>query len=288
VTGGGAAVIYSASLTFNAASDTNVVFDKGATATPGTLVLADAADFTGTVTGFAFGDTIDLVGIAPANVSVSSSGGLHVEFGTGSFALIGSYDPAAFLIASDGQNGTKITWNHNGPVIDTSHLAVNFNTHTVTGIQVTDSDPNVPTAPVVTYTPGPTPFEKVALTLSDVANATQTVNFFFQNGTGTTVQGTSGNDVIFAVSGQDVLTGGGGRDQFVFAAPPAVIPVQHTITDFTAGIDKLDVRQFTSVSWASSADSPNDTLVTLDANDSILLKNIVASNLKAGDFIFHV
>ena len=291
VTGGGAAVIYSASLIFNAASDTNVVFDKG-TSTPGTLVLADAADFTGSVTGFAFGDTIDLVGIAPANVSVSSLGGLHVEFGSGSFALIGSYDPAAFLIASDGQNGTKITWNHQGPVIDTSHLAVNFNsgTYMVTGIQVTDSDPAVPTAPVVTYTPGPTPpaSEKVALTLSDIANATQTVNFFFQNGTGSTVQGTSGNDVIFAASGQDVLTGGGGRDQFVFAAPPAATPVQHTITDFTAGIDKLDVRQFTNVSWASSADSPNDTLVTLDANDSILLKNIVASNLKAADFIFHV
>ena len=169
---------------------------------------------------------------------------------------------------------------------------MNFNsgTYMVTGIQVTDSDPAVPTAPVVTYTPGPTPpaSEKVALTLSDIANATQTVNFFFQNGTGSTVQGTSGNDVIFAASGQDVLTGGGGRDQFVFAAPPAATPVQHTITDFTAGIDKLDVRQFTNVSWASSADSPNDTLVTLDANDSVLLKNIVASHLKVGDFIFHV
>ncbi|WP_145662781.1 Ig-like domain-containing protein [Bradyrhizobium stylosanthis] len=290
VTGGGTAVIYGASLAFNAASDTNVVFDKGITGTPGTLVLADAADFTGSVTGFVLGDTIDLVGIAPASVSVSGSGGLHVEFGTGSFALIGSYDPTAFLIASDGQGGTNVTWNHNGPVIDTSHLAVNFNsgTYTVTGIHVTDSDPAVPTAPVVTYTPGPTPpaSENVALSLSDIAGAAQTVNFFFQNGTGSTVQGTSGNDVIFAASGQDVLTGGGGRDQFVFAAPPASTPVQHTITDFAAGIDKLDVRQFANVSWASATDSPNDTLVTLDANDSILLKNIVASHLKAGDFIF--
>ncbi|MBB4369391.1 hypothetical protein GGD63_002179 [Bradyrhizobium sp. cir1] len=291
VTGGGAAVIYSASLVFNAASDANVTFDTG-TSTPGTLVLADAADFTGTVTGFAFGDTIDLVGIAPANVSVSGSGGLHVDFGTGSFALGGSYDPAGFLIASDGQGGTKISWNHQGPVIDTSQLAVSFNggTYTVNGIQVTDSDPGVPTAPVVTYTPGSTPpaYEKVALTMSDIAGATQSVNFIFQNGTGSTVQGTSGNDVLFAASGQDVLTGGVGRDQFVFASPPASTPVQHTITDFTVGIDRLDVRQFTNVSWASAADSPNDTLVTLDANDSILLKNIVASNLKAADFIFHV
>ncbi|UWU74072.1 Ig-like domain-containing protein [Bradyrhizobium huanghuaihaiense] len=291
VTGGGAAVIYSASLVFSAAADANVTFDTGKS-TPGTLVLADAAHFTGTVTGFAFGDAIDLVGIAPTNVSVSSSGGLHVDFGVGSFALAGSYDPTGFLIASDGQGGAKISWNHQGPVIDTSQLTVNFNsgTYTVSGIQVTDSDPSVPTAPVVTYTPGGTPpaYEKVALTLSDIAGATQVVNFIFQNGTGTTVQGTSGNDVIFAASGQDVLTGGGGRDQFVFAAPPASTPVQHTITDFTTGIDKLDVRQFTNVSWASAADSPNDTVVTLDANDSILLKNIVASNLKAGDFIFHV
>ncbi|MBR0712180.1 Ig-like domain-containing protein [Bradyrhizobium liaoningense] len=291
VTGGGAAVIYSASLVFSAASDANVAFDTG-TSTPGTLVLADAAHFTGTVTGFALGDTIDLVGIAPANVSVSSSGGLHVDFGTGSFALGGSYDPAGFLIASDGQGGAKISWNHQGPVIDTSQLTVSLNsgTYTVTGIQVTDSDPTVPTAPVVTYTPGSTPpaYEKVALTLSDIAGAAQTVNFIFQNGTGTTVQGTSGNDVIFAASGQDVLTGGGGRDQFVFASPPASTPVQHTITDFAEGIDRLDVRQFTNVSWASAADSPNDTLVTLDANDSILLKNIVASNLKPADFIFHV
>ncbi|WP_461327569.1 Ig-like domain-containing protein [Bradyrhizobium huanghuaihaiense] len=291
VTGGGAAVIYSASLVFSAAADANITFDTGKS-TPGTLVLADAAHFTGTVTGFAFGDAIDLVGIAPANVSVSSSGGLHVDFGVGSFALAGSYDPTGFLIASDGQGGAKVSWNHQGPVIDTSQLTVNFNsgTYTVSGIQVTDSDPSVPTAPVVTYTPGGTPpaYEKVALTLSDIAGATQVVNFIFQNGTGTTVQGTSGNDVIFAASGQDVLTGGGGRDQFVFAAPPASTPVQHTITDFTTGIDKLDVRQFTNVSWASAADSPNDTVVTLDANDSILLKNIVASNLKAGDFIFHV
>nr|WP_246583580.1 Ig-like domain-containing protein [Bradyrhizobium iriomotense] len=289
VTGGGAAVIYSSSLVFSAASDANVAFDTG-TSTPGTLVLADAAHFTGTVTGFALGDAIDLVGIAPANVSVSSSGGLHVDFGVGSFALTGGYDPAGFLIASDGQGGTNVSWNHQGPVIDTSQLSVNFNsgTYTVSGIQVTDSDPSVPTAPVVTYTPGATPpaYEKVALTMSDVAGATQTVNFIFQNGTGSTVQGTSGNDVIFAASGQDVLTGGGGRDQFVFASA-ASTPVQHTITDFAEGIDKLDVRQFANVTWASAADSPNDTVVTLDANDSILLKNIVASNLKATDF-FHV
>ncbi|WP_439374501.1 FecR family protein [Bradyrhizobium sp. DASA03120] len=60
------------------------------------------------------------------------------------------------------------------------------------------------------------------------------------------------------------------------------------ITDFMEGIDRLDIRQFTNVTWASAADSLNDTVVTLDANDSILLKNTVASNLKAADFTFHV
>ena len=40
----------------------------------GTLVLDDASHFTGTVTGFAAGDMINLVGIAPANVHVTNSG----------------------------------------------------------------------------------------------------------------------------------------------------------------------------------------------------------------------
>jgi len=73
-------------------------------------------------------------------------------------------------------------------------------------------------------------------------------------------------------------------------APTSASPIMHTISDFTVGIDKLDVRLFSGLS-ASSLSSEvqvgNDTLVTLDANDTILLKNVVATNLHTTDFIFH-
>jgi len=141
MTGAGTVVIYGATMEFGGASDANVQFTSNVS---GTLVLDDASHFTGTVTGFGFGDTIDLVGIAPANVSVTNSNSLHVSYGTGSFNLIGNYDPAGFSIASDGGTGANITWNHQAPVIATNNLTTVANldgTTTVLGVQVTDADP---------------------------------------------------------------------------------------------------------------------------------------------------
>jgi hypothetical protein len=63
--------------------------------------------------------------------------------------------------------------------------------------------------------------------------------------------------------------------------------VQHTITDFVVGLDKIDVRQFTSISsLPSDVQQGSDTLITLDNHDTLLLKNVVASSLHASDFIF--
>jgi Ca2+-binding RTX toxin-like protein len=86
-----------------------------------------------------------------------------------------------------------------------------------------------------------------------------------------------------------MLTGGGGQDQFVFA-PSSNPSVLHTITDFVEGIDKIDLCQFgniSSTSLPSETQVGNDTLITLDSNDTLLLKNVVASNLHAADFIVH-
>ena len=102
VTGAGTAIVYSATLEFGGASDANVQFATSTTATPGSLVLDDVTHFAGTVTGFTFGDTIDLVGIAPANVSITNAGSLLVNYGSGSFGLIGNYDPTGFSIVADG------------------------------------------------------------------------------------------------------------------------------------------------------------------------------------------
>ena len=142
-----------------------------------------------------------------------------------------------------------------------------------------------------TYHPGAVPpsTDKVTLTVTDGFGATDTVNFVFnQAGQGRIrLAGHSGKDVIFATGNQDVLTGGGGADQFVFTPTSSGPSVQHTITDFVVGLDKIDVRQFASISsLPSDVQQGSDTLITLDNHDTVLLKNVVASSLHAGDFIF--
>ncbi len=316
---------------FGAASDSHVQFSTSSSGV-GTLVLDDVAHFTGTVTGFTFGDTIDLVGIAPSSVSVSNSGSLHVDYGTGFFGLIGNYDPTGFSVVSDNNGGTDIIWNHQAPVIATNQFAGvqnNDGTTTISGLQVSDSDPaassetftvaaitegagsggsvtpstgsgsltgvNGVFSTGITYHPGTTPpsTDMVSITVADAFGATDTVHFIFNEaGTGPNInlQGTPGNDVIFATSNQDVLTGGGGKDQFVFAPTSSGPSVQHTITDFVAGLDKIDVRQFSNLSASTlptETAQGSDTLVTLDSHDTLLLKNVTAANLHVSDFILH-
>jgi hypothetical protein len=146
-----------------------------------------------------------------------------------------------------------------------------------------------------TYHPGLTPpsSDNVTLTVKDNFGATDTVTFVFaQPGSGPTItlQGTAGKDVILATNSQDVLTGGAAQDQFVFAPTSSGTSVQHTITDFTVGLDNIDVRQFSNISASAlptETQEGSDTLITLDSNDTLLLKNIAAINLHASDFIVH-
>ena len=105
-----------------------------------------------------------------------------------------------------------------------------------------------------------------------------------------TPQSTSGTNVILATNSQDVLTGTAAQDQFVFAPTPSGPSVQHTITDFEVGIDKIDVSQFSNISASAlptETQQGSDTLVTLDGHDTLLLKNVAAVNLHGSDFIVH-
>ena len=105
-----------------------------------------------------------------------------------------------------------------------------------------------------------------------------------------TPQSTSGTNVILATNSQDVLTGSAAQDQFVFAPTPSGPSVQHTITDFEVGIDKIDVSQFSNISASAlptETQQGSDTLVTLDGHDALLLKNVAAVNLHGSDFIVH-
>ena len=324
VAGGGAVTIVSGTMEFAVASDAHVQFATSLS-TSGTLLLDDPAHFTGTVTGFAPGDTIDLVGIS-SGVTVTNSGGLQVNFATGSFALTGNYTPSEFTVTSDGSGGTDVTWNHQAPFILTNNLSTTNNggTTTVSGLQIEDSDPGVTSitltvtteeaaegstispalssgslsainatlATGVTYNPGATPpsQDMVTLTATDNFGATETVNFVFNENSNLNLKGTTGNDVIFASGGSDVLTGGGGIDQFVFKPTGGPTAVQHTITDFNASLDTIDLRQFAGVSTSAPPTETqvgNDTLITIDATDSVLLKSVAAASLHASNFILH-
>jgi len=147
----------------------------------------------------------------------------------------------------------------------------------------------------LTYHPGVTApsTDMATLTVKDNFGTTDTVNFVFaQAGSGPniTLQGTPGKDVILATNSQDALTGGAAHDQFVFAPTSSGPSVQHTITDFLAGADTIDVRQFSNISASAlptETQQGSDTLITLDSHDTLLLKNVAAINLHASDFIFH-
>jgi large repetitive protein len=151
---------------------------------------------------------------------------------------------------------------------------------------------NATLATGVTYNPGATPPSQDMVTLTAVDNfgATETVNFVFNNNSNINLKGTTGNDVIFSSGSSDVLTGGGGIDQFVFKPTGGPNPAQHTITDFNASLDTVDLRQFAGVSTSAPPTETqvgNDTLVTIDATDSVLLKNVAVASLHASNFILH-
>ncbi|WP_422678700.1 VCBS domain-containing protein [Bradyrhizobium ottawaense] len=143
--------------------------------------------------------------------------------------------------------------------------------------------------------PQPPVTDRVTLTVADSAGHSDTVNFIFVAGASSQdiiLAGADGKDVIFATESNDTLIGGGAKDQFVFAPTSSQTAVQHTVNDFETGLDKIDLRQFTSItSWTQvsqhAAQQGVDTLLTLDSNDKILLKNTVVGNLHASDFIVH-
>ena len=140
-------------------------------------------------------------------------------------------------------------------------------------------------------------------------NATAAVNVDLTAGTATgdasvgtdtftgvnSVAGSNFNDTIVGSSGNEVLIGNAGADTFVFAANLG----HDTINDFVTGSDKISLTfssPFTPGSevsfqaWATSGhvvQQGADTLITFDAADTILLKNLITTALHASDFIVH-
>jgi Ca2+-binding RTX toxin-like protein len=99
-----------------------------------------------------------------------------------------------------------------------------------------------------------------------------------------TITGSAWNDTLAGGAGNDTLSGGGGDDVFVFRAGLG----QDTVTDFTAGHDVLEFRDGVFADAASAlaaaTTSGNDTIITIDATNSVLLQNVALTSLHTGDF----
>ena len=124
--------------------------------------------------------------------------------------------------------------------------------------------------------------DKVAVTVTDGHGASDTVNLIFN----LTEEGTVN---LASTTSKDVLFGTNYQDQFRFAANSN----HDTIVNFTSGQDHIDLS-FLNASNTSDwmahhvTASGADTLITIDAADTILLKGVNAANLHASDFILHV
>jgi Ca2+-binding RTX toxin-like protein len=115
----------------------------------------------------------------------------------------------------------------------------------------------------------------------------QTINantWFRGTGGDDTISGSSWNDTVAGGAGNDTLSGASGNDTFIFRANLG----QDTVTDFTAGQDVLEfgdgIFADAAAALAAATASGNNTLVTIDANNSVLLQNVTLANLHVGDF----
>ncbi|HEX6977699.1 MAG TPA: PQQ-dependent sugar dehydrogenase [Alphaproteobacteria bacterium] len=98
--------------------------------------------------------------------------------------------------------------------------------------------------------------------------------------------GDAGDDRLAGDEDGDVLTGGTGRDRFAFATGFG----RDIVSDFTDGEDVLEFAGDgfgdPAAVLASGAQVGPDTVITLDAVNAIVLRNVSLSSLAADDFLF--
>lgn len=130
--------------------------------------------------------------------------------------------------------------------------------------------------------------DKVTLTVADGHGATDTLNLIFN----LREEGQENNVALTGTTGKDVFFGTVGPDQFVFAANSNHDTIVnfgsgHDHIDLSAVVTTLDVSAWMNQHVAASPMNSADTLITIDAADTILLKGVTASSLHASDFIVH-
>lgn len=101
------------------------------------------------------------------------------------------------------------------------------------------------------------------------------------------INGLGGDDDIGGREGDDTLTGGEGGDRFFFEAGSGT----DTITDFEAGLAGNDVLDFLAYGAIDQNDLDisqvgADTHITTSTGDTVILANVLTTDLDDGDFLF--
>ena len=101
------------------------------------------------------------------------------------------------------------------------------------------------------------------------------------------LNGGGNNDILTGGLGNDTLTGGSTRDFFIFDDGFG----SDTITDFTNNLDKIDLSAHSTLNSLAAVllvatQVGLDTVIALDANNTITLQNFTLANLNAADFVF--
>nr|WP_245269071.1 VCBS domain-containing protein [Bradyrhizobium japonicum] len=173
--------------------------------------------------------------------------------------------------AVDGETFTLSAIADSGTYVDPASASDTFGgiASALQGLTYTDPGQN---APATTDT--------VTVTVTDGHGASDTVNLIFN-------LSEQGPVDLASTTGKDVLFGSGYQDQFVFEANSN----HDTILDFAHGQDHIDLTAVVATdidaAWIAQhvAPSGTDTLITLSATDTILLKGV--ANVQPSDFIVH-
>ena len=122
-------------------------------------------------------------------------------------------------------------------------------------------------------------------------------DMLMSSGGSDTLIGGSGNDRLFASSDNDILTGGADSDTFIIGTG------NHVITDFAPGLaahDRIDLNSFRPGAidfgqnifhnladvLAHATQDGTDVVIDLGEDNSLTLQNIQKSTLTAGDFVW--
>ncbi len=97
-----------------------------------------------------------------------------------------------------------------------------------------------------------------------------------------TLIGGAAGDTLVAGTGGDTMTGGGGANDFVYSAGDA----QLVITDFGVAGSQNTLSIYGYAGAQTVAQQGADTLITLSASDSILLKGVQAATLTSRNVVY--